>query len=52
MDRDAENTAERLHAEAKKVDHARTAKKGVCWMYICIAVEASVLVLLVYVGLS
>ena len=52
MDRDAENTADGLHAEARNVDKVKTAKKGVCWMYLCIGVEATVLMFLIYIGLS
>ena len=52
MDRDAEDTADSLHAEARRVDGARQQKKGVCWMYVIIAVESAVLVTLVYIGLS
>ena len=52
MDRDAGETADSLHAEARNVDRVRTSKKGVCWMYICISVEAALLAFLVYIGLS
>ena len=52
MDRDAEETAESLYAEARNVDRVRQAKKGVCWMYLVIAIEAGVLVCLIYMGLS
>ena len=52
MDQDAENTADGLHTEAKRVDMQRAKSKGVCWMYVVIAVEAGVLVTLIYIGLS
>ena len=52
MDKDAEDTADSLHAEARNVDRVKSTKKGVCWMYICITVEASLLLFLIYVGLS
>jgi len=52
VERDMDNTTSLFHKEAIHAENARRKRGGICWMYLIIALELTLLVFLLYFGLS
>lgn len=52
IDHDFETTQESLRHETQSIHETRKMRDDVCWMYIVIAIEVVVIMLLIYIGLA